>query len=907
MGSRGHLRGGGRLLLVLALLVGMLSLPARAQQAVGLAPSANGPGARPRLIQIKVDGLSPFLLDALIDPDDPQKLARLPDPEGFHRAIALFRQQTGQVDLVPNIRHYFYQQGVRAERMLSATVTLSAIAWGVIDTGQPSVVKRHMAFSRQTGYLRSHMDGFRDTLEFVLRKSRKTNALWQLDQAGVSLFSDAFNPLRRYEIPQIYYRVTPRDYLLGLGTNYVFAGQSPRNPLKVLQAHLARRAEGIDYVDFGIDFATVLVAKKILEPDLVAGERYDYVSTFFTIDHQQHVDPNPENLVRRMVQLDRRIGRILRAVERSQRRDSTLVVLVSDHGSEYQPGAINLAWPITRVFRTRRFGGHTVATVMAEDAGRALTNPIPAVDFPRVYESPYSPYGAAAESEGHRNYVTAVIDNFGNARAELHLRNNDLNRLHLLLQARHRQLDEEGRARLREHLRLTLAAIREWLEPELADYLAYYQGVRDWLPQLEHRSDPYWRDAAIRLREENQRDAAQLRVLQRLAELCRADQPLLWLKDHQPTIPQLIPKKYFGPRNSLYQLTHYTVGLDESFNWVETTLDRQGRPRPMNYLEILSTYEAPNPPLSHEPNPTDLIVRSLGVEPLRAALVARGWLEPTVRLRRIVWVVSTARHNLRRGDQALVLEATDGRVRYLPLRNLEEDAEGRFTFQPHNELDPLGLFYDPKFHSPTGEPAFLWLERFHTRQEWQEAAYDTRYTIAPLVFLEIAGVHTDRFLNNPAFLRALAGFPSEEAKQGYLRGLHWKYAAQQPDLLLWSNYLWNYSSKSHTSGGSHGGLSPLVARTVFLLWGGRGFALPRGGVMPQAATTLDIVPTVAYLLGMLDPEGQVIPQAGAVRERPFLPLPGRVLLPVEPLEWAGSLGPLWPPGRRSPPPPTPTD
>ena len=46
---------------------------------------------RPRLIQIKVDGLSPLLLDALMDPDDPAKLARLPDAEGFRRAIELYR------------------------------------------------------------------------------------------------------------------------------------------------------------------------------------------------------------------------------------------------------------------------------------------------------------------------------------------------------------------------------------------------------------------------------------------------------------------------------------------------------------------------------------------------------------------------------------------------------------------------------------------------------------------------------------------------------------------------------------------------------------------------------------------------------------------------------------------------
>jgi hypothetical protein len=89
---------------------------------------------RPRLVEIQVDGLSPLLVDAVMDPDDPDKLARLPDPEGFRRAIQMFRQQTGRQDLVPNLRHYFYEQGARADNMFSATMTLSAVAWSVIAT-----------------------------------------------------------------------------------------------------------------------------------------------------------------------------------------------------------------------------------------------------------------------------------------------------------------------------------------------------------------------------------------------------------------------------------------------------------------------------------------------------------------------------------------------------------------------------------------------------------------------------------------------------------------------------------------------------------------------------------------------------------------------------------------------------
>ena len=243
-------------------------------------------------------------------------------------------------------------------------------------------------------------------------------------------------------------------------------------------------------------------------------------------------------------------------------------------------------------------------------------------------------------------------------------------------------------------------------------------------------------------------------------------------------------------------------------------------------------------------------------------------------------MVSTAKNNLRKGGEALLLEAADGSLRYLPLGNLEESADGRFQLTPHNELDPLGLFYDPDFHSASGVPAFLWLEEFHSPQEWLETTRATAYSIAPLIIDDIATNHAARFIENPEFQETLTGFPSEEAKQKYLRGLAWKYASQEPDLLLWSSYLWNYSSKTHTSGGSHGGLSPQVTRTTFLLWGGRDFHLPAGQVLSEPSTTLDIVPTLAGILGMLDEDGRLLRQAAAERYHPVLPFPGSPLLPI---------------------------
>lgn len=856
-------------LLVLTPLMAPVASPAQSP-----APASGHPASRPRLVEIKVDGLSPQILNALIFPDDPAMLARLPDPEGYRRAIELYRAETGRQEVIPNIRRYFYDRGVRVENMVAATVTLSSISWGVIETGQPSVVKRHMSYSRQTGYLRSHLDGFRDTFNMILRSARKTNVVWQLDQAGVSLFADAFHPERTYVTPWMYYRQTPQSFLTSIGKHWLTNGE--RGPWGITKSHLARRVDDMNYPEWQEQFVARHTGQKILEQDFAGQERFDLISTFFTLDHQYHVDPNPENIVHRLARIDRRIGIILNAVERSQRRDHTLVTIVSDHGSEYATGTVNLSFPITRMFRTRFLGGHTVASVMVEDAAHALSAPMQGIDFPRILEGKYSPYNKGPGAQG--DYSTAFIDNFGNARSEIHLRNNDLNRLHLLLLARLRKLNNDQRAMLREKMKTTLASIRRWLEPDYAAYRDYYEGVRAWLPFLKKHADSYWRDAGNRLKGENKRDSKQLRILARLLELSQSEDPIAWLDKNTDHIPRLIPKKYFGPRNSVHQLSHFTLNLDDGLNWVETTVDPRGRAVPMDYFQVLSDFEAPNPPQSYERNPTDLIVTALPVEPVAEALRERGWLPPSVTLRQASWLVSTAKEKLTRGGQALILQTTEGLVRYLPIRNLAQSEDGQFSFEPANDLDPLGLFYDPKFQSADGRPAYLWLKDFHTYDEWVKAAYATHYTIAPLVIMDICGANALPFINNLEVQQTIEGFPDEESKQKYLRGLRWKYAAQEPDLLLWSSYLWNYSSKSHTAGGSHGGLPPHVANTSFLLWGGKNFNLPEGHAVTEPSTTLDVVPTLAQVLGMLGKDGRVIRRAGSYHHRPLLPLPGHPLV-----------------------------
>ncbi|MFQ5926720.1 MAG: hypothetical protein ACE5MH_04720, partial [Terriglobia bacterium] len=423
----------------------------------------------------------------------------------------------------------------------------------------------------------------------------------------------------------------------------------------------------------------------------------------------------------------------------------------------------------------------------------------------------------------------------------------------------------------------SLDAIRFWLRPEREAYHDYHAGVRDWLSQLEKRRDPYWRDAAVRLRREAERDARQLRALDNLWALVQAEDPLAWLERHRLAIPKIIPKKYFGPRNSLYQLSQYTIGLDADWNWVETTVDHRGQPVPMNYFEILTNYRAPNPADSGEANPFDLLVTLVPVEAVESAGRAQGWWDPQTTIQQVLWVLSSAGAHTGRGGQALLLEAVDGRLRYIPLARLEPHADGSVELERAADRDPLGLLTDPAFRLPTGKTRRAWLERFHPPEAWLAATAETRYSSAPVIFADIMRLNALRFVNSAEFEQNLTGFSSLGMKQRYLRGLRWKYASQQPELRVWSSWLWNFSSKTYTSGGSHGGLSPQVSRVAFYLWGGAHTGLPAGLVLYEPCTTLDVAPTLAAAMGMLDHNGRVVPRPGAVRDRVFLPLPGRVL------------------------------
>ena len=843
-----------------------------------------------RLILIKADGLSPDLLAALCFPERQDYWNRISYKKNLRRALDFYIEQTGRMIVLPNIRHYFFEDGVYLENFYSETLTLSPVAWSVIDTGQPSVIKGNATFSRDSSYLRYHLDGLRDTIDSLRVGGNMTASLWGLDQIGVSLMSDAFNPDRTWSSLQFFRRTANRGMLLELGKHWLHNDKN--GLLEITKSHLARMATGLDYPELSQKITGLITAKKILEKDLLGEEKYDYISPLFTlIDHQQHVDPHPQNLIHWIAKLDELIGHIFSAVEQSSRKDKTVVALVSDHGSEIQPGKTAFSFPITREFRTQLFGGHTVKTMLVENSWSSLTTPVAGIDSPRIYESQDSPYGE--HSGGEKGFVTCFIDNFGNGRSAINLRNDDLNRLHLLLQKiKLSNPKSKSWNQMVSMFRDTWEKTRKWLEPDLVLYEDYHEGAKDMAADLLSETNKHLfpktpmrpKNIAWRLKQEAKRDATQIASLKLLLSLRFSDDnkrkgPLFEkMAQSDFKISSLIPKGFLGIPNQIIQLSRYTIGLDQDLKWITTTVDSKGKRIPLNYYSIFSEYKAPNKPDNGNPNPSDLIVTRLPNPKAIEALQTIAWRKTQEqRIRNVVWIKSTTRNRSDKGGEALIIETLNGNIQYLPIEKLVQSEDHSIRFILSKGPDPLGLIDHIQHQTKNSASTLDWFSQFHPREDWLEGTFSSAYSTAICTILDIINDPTEVFIDSPDFQHYLTQFSSPDKKERYLRGLKRKYANQQPDFRVWSSELWNFNSSTRTAGGSHSGFRPIVSRTAFLVWGGNDTKVDKGKTVSKVGTTLDLVPTLAQALGMLDKNNKIISKPGSTPERVFVPFPGKVL------------------------------
>ncbi|RPJ58342.1 MAG: hypothetical protein EHM23_17865 [Acidobacteria bacterium] len=769
----------------------------------------------PRLILIKVDGLSPLVLDAAINPSD-AATDRLPHPELFREAHLQLRSVLKRDRLLPNIEAYFYRSGVRSS-MYCATLPLSSPSWAVIDTGQRGIVKSNSYFNRFTGELTSYLDQLRESLS-VVKGAGRTTALWQLDLLEIPLVSDFFPEGQVWTSIQPFYRKRPTDQLSSLGKSLITRGEQSKNPLRLIKRHVADSAYGADYPERNDQALASLAGRKVLETGLEGKERYDFLSVLFaSVDHQFHVDPHYENILSWLMRVDDWIGEILSAVEQSERRDSTLVVLMSDHGLDFDPVRLNYSFPINRWLREAEFGGHTVLAPVVEDTEHALTVPVRGVDFTRIYESLESAFGSAV-LHGEKGYATAYTDNTGNPRFDAYLRNSDLNRLHLvMLEVLRCRKHPDILGRIFPEFTSAFAAVKEWLGPEIQESLGAASGLLDMARRLSADAD-----AVRRLTDESAACRRVASALERLAAIPVEKEAWLKWARRGFRIPELIPKGYFGQNNTAQQLQSYVTGWETP---PEERWKSETRYRNVNYTKLFPAVQATSGNSSGNSRPFHFFSMTLPVK-LLADQADRA-------IQQAIWLVFPS-------AEALILESEEGEILYRPLQALE------FVGNDIRQT-PIG---DPS-RDPLGYSRLA--DRWMLPREWADESTrdDNEWQLVPLIL-------SDLFRDN---FRMTSGLAAGSGNESLAREFH--FSRQTPDFRVWTFRGWNVNSNSHTPGGSHGNFTELDVKTIFSVWGGGSFPLRRGELVSGAFLTSDIVPTLLSVLRQSSPNAGSRPEGGS--------------------------------------------
>ena len=162
---------------------------------------------------------------------------------------------------------------------------------------------------------------------------------------------------------------------------------------------------------------------KLSDPSI---QYLDYFTGDF--DHMAHATSDLVSQRLALQRIDALIGRVWTAIQSSPLAAQTVLVAVSDHGMNTQPGLYSQGYNLLHFFNSRAGGAHHVVTnrhPLDEFKLRGLDPFVSEVVTPSD-ESLY------LKGEGD-DYPTALLDLDGNERASVYLRNSAFNTLHILL------------------------------------------------------------------------------------------------------------------------------------------------------------------------------------------------------------------------------------------------------------------------------------------------------------------------------------------------------------------------------------------------------------------------------------------------------------------------------------------
>ncbi|HEY2964092.1 MAG TPA: hypothetical protein VGJ37_16850, partial [Pyrinomonadaceae bacterium] len=328
-------------------------------------------------------------------------------------------------------------------------------------------------------------------------------------------------------------------------------------------------------------------------------------------------------------------------------------------------------------------------------------------------------------------------------------------------------------------------------------------------------------------------------------------------------IPNVIPKQAMGDRNTLYELQNYVAGLGPNGLLLDNdgSLDMDRSFVRIDYFALIQGVAVRNNVQRGIANrPIDIIATRLPRE-LVLPLIEDKDIDQDV-----IWVTSAANR------QALLLSRRDANgqlsLRYLPVSNLRQDANGRLQFQPISwQADlPLRIFEDPNLNLPTADRT-AWLSRWHTDTEWLEALHRTHYSNGLVGLNEELARHWNEKLSSddPGLT------PQQRAMRDFERR---KRELVEADMLIVANDHWNFDVRGFNPGGNHGSFFRISTHSIFMIAGGQKTNIPRAFEIVKPYDSLSFVPTLLALTGNLRDDNNPVPK---LKERGFTRFPGRVV------------------------------
>jgi Type I phosphodiesterase / nucleotide pyrophosphatase len=791
-----------------------------------------------RVVVFKIDGLPYEMVE---------RFAREQDP------------LTGKSRL-PWFDYVFFQNGTRLTNFYVRGMSLSAPSWSELDTGQHLQVKGNVEFDRNTLETYDYL-GF---IPFYVKQGTRGTVDMPgtevLDSVGNRLLADAYDNYQRRLGGQLYERGSQLATLQR-------AGQSAflKNPVQLAGEFIT----GFDLKGAVYDQMLREMVEKLGDP------RVRYLDLWTGIfDHTAHHNNDRESHLAALRELDSLVGRLWTEIQKSPVAPETAFIVVSDHGFNTDEQVISQGFNLVRLLGARAGGGHHVVTKrrLLLDYSIKAMNPF----VPQITTTSSQSYYLQGQST---QYPTALVDFDGNERAGIHLRNSTLNVLHILLQQLQRK---DISPQLRS---ATTLAFFQALDHARANWLGDLNGLDLELGAL-HRaiekqsalceSQPKkFSDTDQEIgRDDNAKRICVLASEWKMSEkryqtYAATMRSLLSLQpaNFDPAglrIEELIPKLAMGARNSVYDLQNYVAGLgpeglilrsDGSLDWdrsfirldyFKTIHEQRVRnnvqagigDRPIDFITTRIPREAVAPSLSADLRPDDDAVWLYGGPDRQALILPRGEAGGELRLR------------------------------YLPIANLRQDAQGSIQFD-HVDWQaglPLHIFEDPRLEVPADERA-KWLDEWHSDLDWLHALHKTQYSNG------LIGLHEQlTFFAAPGIDPTAADLSGDERLVTAFRKR--QRISTETDLLIFANNHWNFDVRGFNPGGNHGSLFRVSTHSTLMFAGGDRTGIPKGLAVAEPYDSLSVVPTILALTGRLQSDNQ---PAEGLAKRGFKRFSGRVI------------------------------